>query len=93
MWDVIDEELGKKEGKAKGEVRDYYVKQLTTLGRVSEPEDVAKLASFLAGSDSDFVTGKNLLGRSLLVSETLADRCACRHLGQNMLVDGGICFS
>lgn len=37
---------------------DYYVKNLTALGRVSEPEDVAKLVSFQASSDSNFVTGQ-----------------------------------
>lgn len=69
MWDLIDAELGKKQGKAKGEVMNHYVKELTTLGRTSTPEDVAKLVSFLGSQDSNFVTG------------------------QNMLVDGGICFS
>lgn len=37
---------------------DYYVKTLTALGRVSEPDDVAKLVSFLGSSDSNFVTGQ-----------------------------------
>ena len=58
MWDLIDLELGKKQGKSKGEVRDHYVKDLTALGRVSVPEDVAKLVSFLGSSDSNFVTGQ-----------------------------------
>ena len=58
MWEVIDAELGKEEGKQKGEVMDYYVKQLTALGRTSVPEDVAKLVSFLGGPDSNFVTGQ-----------------------------------
>ena len=74
MWDVIDSELGKKQGKAKGEVMEYYVKQLTTLGRTSTPEDVAKLVSFLGGSDSNFVTGQNMLvdgGDLLLVGKHL----------------------
>ena len=51
MWDVIDEALAEKQGKKKGEVRDHYVKELTALGRVSVPEDVAKLVSFLASPD------------------------------------------
>ena len=58
MWDVIDEELAKKQGKNKGEVIKHYVKELTALGRTSVPEDVAKLVGFLAGPDSDFVTGQ-----------------------------------
>lgn len=51
MWDLIDEELAKKQGKKKGEVIEHYVKELTALGRTSVPEDVAKLVSFLGSSD------------------------------------------
>ena len=58
MWDLIDEELAKHEGKQRGEVIEYYVKTLTALGRTSVPEDVAKLVSFLGSSDSNFVTGQ-----------------------------------
>lgn len=58
MWDLIDEELGKKEGKPKGETIKKYVHELTALGRVSVPEDVAKVVSCLASPDSDFVTGQ-----------------------------------
>jgi len=32
-----------------------------TLGRISEPSDVAAAVSFLAGPDSDYVTGQSLL--------------------------------
>ena len=58
MWELIDKELAREEGKKEGEVMDYYVNQLTALGRVSEPEDVAKLVSFLGSQDSNFVTGQ-----------------------------------
>jgi NAD(P)-dependent dehydrogenase (short-subunit alcohol dehydrogenase family) len=51
MWDIIDEELAKKQGKKKGEVITHYVKELTALGRTSVPEDVAKLVSFLGSPD------------------------------------------
>jgi len=61
MWDVIDEALGKKQGKSKGEVMNHYVKELTALGRTSTPEDVAKMVSFMAGGDSNFVTGQSIL--------------------------------
>lgn len=58
MWELIDAELAKKKGQRKGDMIKKYVQELTALGRVSVPEDVAKLVSFLAGSDSDFVTGQ-----------------------------------
>ena len=61
MWDLIDAELGKKQGKGKGEVMDYYVKDLTALSRPSEPVDVARIVSFQASQDSNFVTGQTQL--------------------------------
>ncbi|KAK3640598.1 hypothetical protein LTR56_003661 [Elasticomyces elasticus] len=58
MWDLIDEELGKKKGAKKGDTIAKYTDELIALGRVSVPEDVAKLVGFLAGTDSDYVTGQ-----------------------------------
>ncbi|KAK5110040.1 hypothetical protein LTR85_001561 [Meristemomyces frigidus] len=58
MWDLIDEELGKKKGAKKGETIAKYSGELIALGRVSVPEDVAKLVSFLASRDSDYITGQ-----------------------------------
>lgn len=58
MWDLIDEELAKKSGAKKGEMIKKYSEELTALGRVSSPEDVAKVVGFLAGPDSDFMTGQ-----------------------------------
>jgi len=58
MWDLIDSKLAEKQGKKQGEVIEYYVKNLTALGRTSTPEDVSKLVSFLCSGDSDFVTGQ-----------------------------------
>jgi len=64
MWDLIDEEIGKKRGNQlgqvinKGETIKKYSDELIALGRVSVPEDVAKLVSFLASKDSDYVTGQ-----------------------------------
>ena len=34
------------------------LKQMIPMGRIGEPEDVAKLAVFLAGSGSDYITGQ-----------------------------------
>lgn len=58
MWELIDSGLAKKNGTPKGSMIKKYVTELTALGRVSVPEDVAKHVSFLASSDSDFVTGQ-----------------------------------
>lgn len=59
----------------------------TTLGRVSVPEDVAKGVSFLAGPDSDWVTGQ--VSHSGLIAATYADSIC----SQSLLVDGGIAFN
>ncbi|OQN97882.1 hypothetical protein B0A48_16193 [Cryoendolithus antarcticus] len=58
MWDLIDEELGKKTGAKKGDTIAKYTSDLIALKRVSVPEDVSKLVSFLAGRDSDYITGQ-----------------------------------
>ncbi len=42
------------------EVREEYVK-LVPMGRFAEPEDIAKVVSFLAGDDSSYVTGQVLI--------------------------------
>ncbi|GAB7349052.1 hypothetical protein MBLNU459_g8016t1 [Dothideomycetes sp. NU459] len=67
MWDLIDEEMGKKRGEKlgevvkKGETIKKYSDELIAMGRVSVPEDVAKLVSFLASRDSDYVTGQTMI--------------------------------
>ncbi|PNS16858.1 Diacetyl reductase [Sphaceloma murrayae] len=67
MWDEIDEELGKKRGEKlgevikKGETIKKYTEELIALGRVSVPEDVAKLVSFLASKDSNYITGQTMV--------------------------------
>lgn len=61
MWDLIDEELGKKKGAAKGDTIKKYSGELIALGRTSTPDDVAKLVSFLSSRDSDHVTGQTQL--------------------------------
>lgn len=61
MWDQIDAQLATKMGSGsvkRGEVMKDFVERWTLLKRTSVPEDVAKLVSFLASSDSDFVTGQ-----------------------------------
>lgn len=60
MWDLIDEKLGAKQGLKKGEALEQNAKSIL-LGRVSVPNDVAQLVSFLASEDSDYVTGQTML--------------------------------
>lgn len=62
MWDLIDEKLGEIEGRPKGESVKKYSTDLTAMGRVSEPEDVANVVGgFLCGKDSNFVTGQTIV--------------------------------
>lgn len=60
MWDLIDRELGKINGKPVGQNLSENVKAIA-LGRIETPEDVAKVVSFFAGPDSDYVTGQTLI--------------------------------
>jgi acetoin reductase-like protein len=60
MWDLIDEELGKKKGAQKGETIKKYSQDLILLGRTSVPNDVASLVSFLSSKDSDYMTGQTI---------------------------------
>lgn len=57
MWDLIDEKMGDYLGLPKGETLKKY-SELITLGRVETPDDVACLVSYLASSDSDYMTGQ-----------------------------------
>ncbi|KAK2018672.1 acetoin reductase [Colletotrichum eremochloae] len=57
MWDLIDEKMGERTGAKKGETFSK-ARDLIAQRRTSVPEDVAKLVSFLAGPDSDHVTGQ-----------------------------------
>jgi meso-butanediol dehydrogenase / (S,S)-butanediol dehydrogenase / diacetyl reductase len=57
MWNQIDEGLGAYLGTGKGEAPAQY-SPLIALGRVQTPEDVAGFVSYLAGPDSDYMTGQ-----------------------------------
>ncbi|EOD52750.1 putative acetoin dehydrogenase (diacetyl reductase) protein [Neofusicoccum parvum UCRNP2] len=61
MWDLIDEELGKTTGAKKGDTIKKYTKELIALGRTSVPEDVSKTVGFLAGPDSEYMTGQTIV--------------------------------
>lgn len=61
MWDLIDEEVGKTTGAKKGDTIKKFTEELIALKRTSVPEDVSKAVSFLAGPDSDYMTGQTLV--------------------------------
>lgn len=60
MWEEIDHDLGEINKVGKGQSMAAMAAGIT-LGRVSTGEDVAKLVSYLAGPDSDYMTGQSVL--------------------------------
>lgn len=60
MWEEIDERFAELTGAKKGETYDKYVGGIA-LGRAETPDDVAALVSYLAGPDSDYMTGQALM--------------------------------
>jgi meso-butanediol dehydrogenase/(S,S)-butanediol dehydrogenase/diacetyl reductase len=60
MWELIDERLAEHMGLQKGEALAQF-SELITLGRVETPDDVAKFVSYLAGPDSDYMTGQSVM--------------------------------
>ncbi|MCX8958473.1 (S)-acetoin forming diacetyl reductase [Erwinia psidii] len=60
MWEEIDRQVSAAAGKPLGYGTSEFAKRIT-LGRLSESEDVSACVSFLAGPDSDYMTGQSLL--------------------------------
>jgi len=60
MWEEIDERLSAYNGAPPGENFARYAEGVA-LGRPSTPEDVAGFVSYLAGPDSDYMTGQTPL--------------------------------
>ncbi len=60
MWDGIDKGFQKVTGAKPRETFNEYCAGIA-LGRPEKPEDVAGLVSFLAGPDSDYMTGQAVL--------------------------------
>lgn len=58
MWELIDERLSEYNGAPRGENFRTYAEGIA-LGRPSTPEDVASFVSYLAGPDSDYMTGQS----------------------------------
>ena len=60
MWDLIDEKMGPYLGNEQR--RDARpVRSWIALGRVQTPDDVAAFVSYLAGPDSDYMTGQSVM--------------------------------
>jgi meso-butanediol dehydrogenase / (S,S)-butanediol dehydrogenase / diacetyl reductase len=60
LWERLDKELGEAQGLEKGEALAAAVDNIV-LGRASTPEDVSNFVSYLASSDSDYMTGQSVL--------------------------------
>jgi len=58
MWDYLSNVLGKIRGIPPEDVIKTRVDQQVPMGRGQYPEDVAKVALFLASSDADYITGQ-----------------------------------
>jgi meso-butanediol dehydrogenase/(S,S)-butanediol dehydrogenase/diacetyl reductase len=57
MWVEIDRRMAEITGAEIGENYDKFVGDIA-LGRAQTPEDVASFVSYLAGPDSDYMTGQ-----------------------------------
>ena len=60
MTDTSNEVLAKLRGQTKDEIVANSTKNIP-LGRTGQPDDVAKLVSFLASKESDYITGQSIL--------------------------------
>jgi NAD(P)-dependent dehydrogenase (short-subunit alcohol dehydrogenase family) len=59
MWEQIDKEWGALEGLGQGEAWKRRIRGIP-LGRPERADDVANVVAFLAGPDSDYMTGQAL---------------------------------
>ena len=60
MWTEIDQRFSEVTGAPIGETYKKFVEGIA-LGRPETPDDVAGLVSYLAGPDSDYITGQAIL--------------------------------
>lgn len=60
MWDRIDAAMSKYMGTKPGEAFQKFSEGIL-MGRTQEPEDVSNLVSFLASTDSDYITGQAII--------------------------------
>lgn len=59
FWVEVDKKFAKLQNLPEGEPKRRAVEAIP-LGRIEQPEDVAKVVSFLAGPDSDYMTGQTV---------------------------------
>ena len=59
FWEKVDKQFAKLQNLPEGEPKRRAVGAIP-LGRIEQPEDVAKAVSFLAGPDSDYMTGQTI---------------------------------
>jgi len=57
MWVTIDKRMAEITGANPGETYEKFVNGIA-LGRAETPDDVASFVSYLAGPDSDYMTGQ-----------------------------------
>lgn len=60
MWDHIDEYLGRAKSLPPGGTIKKFSDELIALRRTGKAEDVAKVVSFLAGDDAEYITGQSI---------------------------------
>ncbi|KIP10446.1 hypothetical protein PHLGIDRAFT_22239 [Phlebiopsis gigantea 11061_1 CR5-6] len=60
MWDHIDRELARIENISVGAAKETRVKRDIKLGRIQQPEDVAKLVAFLVSEEGEYITGQTV---------------------------------
>lgn len=60
MWETIDSRASEVMGTPRGTMLEA-ANAMITLKRMEQPEDVAKLVSFLASADSDYITGQCMM--------------------------------
>lgn len=57
---VADQYCAHQENVSVGEAKAIRVKRDINLGRIQEPEDVAKLVSFLVSDEAEYITGQTI---------------------------------
>jgi NAD(P)-dependent dehydrogenase (short-subunit alcohol dehydrogenase family) len=77
MWTDIDKTLSAHLGGPQGALTESRVK-VTPMGRLVEATDVANLVSFLAGPDSNFISGESIVVSVSVTRARRARRCRGR---------------